>query len=353
MIKVEKEVLVSITGFSTKNWISKITESDNKYAMPVITYAGVSLTGKKILDIAKHGEEQYKCIKALSEKYPSIAAMTSMDLSVEAEAFGAVIDFKDDEVPSIRERLLKDSAMINELDIPEVGTARSSEYLAAAKMASQDINDRPVFGGMIGPYSLAGRLFDISELMVNILIDPESSHLLLSKVTAFLKEYAMMFKKQGADGLIIAEPAAGLLPENMCEEFSSAYIREIIEAVQDDSFMVILHNCGNTVDLVASMVLTGAMGLHFGNAVDMIDLLPNIPANRLVFGNIDPVSVIKNGTPERIKYAVNTLLNKASGYKNFVLSSGCDIPYGTPAENIDALFEALNEYNKKSNRETK
>lgn len=353
MIKIEKEVLKSKTGFSAKSWISKITESDNKYAMPVITYPGVSLTGKKVLDIAKHGEEQYKCIKALSEKYPSVAAMTSMDLSVEAEAFGAAIDFKDDEVPSVRERLLTDSSMINELDIPEVGTARTNEYLAAARMAGQDINDRPVFAGMIGPYSLAGRLFDISELMVHIFIDPENSHLLLSKCTAFLKEYALMFKEHGADGIIIAEPAAGLLPENMCEEFSSAYIREIIDTVQDDSFMVILHNCGNTVDLVASMVLTGAMGLHFGNAIDMIDLLPNIPVNRLVFGNINPVSVIKNGTPEKIKSVVNTLLNKTSGHNNFVLSSGCDIPYNTPAENIDALFEALDEYNKKLHRETK
>ncbi len=133
----------------------------------------------------------------------------------------------------------------------------------------------------------------------------------------------------------------------MCEEFSSYYIREIVEATQDDGFMVILHNCGNTVDLVGSMVLTGAMGLHFGNVIDMADVLPNIPVHRLAFGNIDPVSVIKNGTPDKIKSAVTSILNKTAGYRNFVLSSGCDIPHGTPSENIDALFRALEEYNMK------
>ncbi len=334
-------------GFSVKDWIKKIKDSDSKSAMPVMTYPGVNFTGKKIVDMAKHGKDQYKCIKALSERYPSIAAMTSMDLSVEAEAFGATVDFKEDGIPSIKKRLLSDFIMIEELRIPEVGAARTCEYLEAVKLAGKNINDKPVFGGMIGPYSLAGRLFDISEMMVNILIDPENSHLLLSKCNTFLKEYALSYKKSGADGIIIAEPAAGLLPENMCEDFSSRYIKEIVEYTQDDSFMVILHNCGNTVDLVGSMVLTGAMGLHFGNAIDMTDVLPNIPSNRLVFGNIDPVSIIKNGTPERIKAEVGLLLNKTASYDNFVLSSGCDIPYDTPTINIDTFFDALEEYNRK------
>lgn len=35
------------------------------------------------------------------------------------------------------------------------------------------------------------------------------------------------------------------------------------------------------------------------------------------------------------------------GYKNFVISSGCDIPPATPWENIDAFFEAVNEFYKK------
>jgi uroporphyrinogen-III decarboxylase len=35
-----------------------------------------------------------------------------MDLSMEAEAFGASVNFKDNEIPSIKERLISDSAMI-------------------------------------------------------------------------------------------------------------------------------------------------------------------------------------------------------------------------------------------------
>jgi uroporphyrinogen decarboxylase len=346
-MKVEKVILKSKKFSNIKSWISSVAGSELRNAMPVLTYPGLNFTGGKVRDIVTRGEAQYNCIKAVAERYPAVASVMAMDLSVEAEAFGTCVDFKDDEIPLVKERLIRDSAMIQKLKIPRVGAARTSEYLEAAKLAAGNINDKPVFGCMIGPFSLAGRLFDISEMMVLTLMDPENSYVLIAKCTAFLKEYALMYKKCGMDGIMIAEPAAGLLSARMCGEFSSVYIREIVDYVQDDSFMVILHNCGNTVKLVESMASTGAMGLHFGNAVDMMEILSKAPPDRLVFGNIDPVGIIMNSDPHKIKSAVGNLLERTAGYRNFILSSGCDIPFGTPEENIDAFFEALEEHNKK------
>jgi len=67
----------------------------------------------------------------------------------------------------------------------------------------------------------------------------------LEKATSFLIAYAQAFKDVGANGIIITEPAAGLLSPLMCASFSFEYIKKIVDAVQDDHFMVILHNCGN------------------------------------------------------------------------------------------------------------
>jgi uroporphyrinogen decarboxylase len=94
------------------------------------------------------------------------------------------------------------------------------------------------------------------------------------------------------------------------------------------------------------MLGTGAAGFHFGNAVDMCEILPQVPQNRVVFGNLDPAGVIKNSSPEIIKAKTKELLTRTSPYNNFVISSGCDIPPGTSIENIDAFFEAIAEYNK-------
>jgi uroporphyrinogen decarboxylase len=335
----------SIMEIKMKDWTESVIKETSKKALPVMTYPGLDFTGKKILDIVTNGNDHFECIAALSDKYPNAGTVIVMDLSVEAEAFGSEILFSKDEVPTIIAPLVTTSDEISNLKVPSVGDGRTAEYLKATSLASKHITDRPVFGGMIGPYSLAGRLFDITEMMTFVLMDPDAAQQLLYKSKEFLKEYALAFKKAGANGLIIAEPAAGLLSADMCDMFSSVYVKEIVDYVQDDSFMIILHNCGNTNEQVETMASTGAMGLHFGNAVDMMDILPQVPPNIIALGNISPSEVFLNGNPTSMRNEVLSLLERTASYKNFVLSSGCDVPPGVPHENIDAFYRALDEFN--------
>lgn len=330
-----------------REWMSNLTASAARKTLPVMTYPGLGLVGLGIMDVISNGEKQYKCIKALAGKYPTAAAVTIMDLSVEAEAFGSPVKYSDNEVPTVSGRIITDEEEAQALKIPEVGEGRTGVYLEAARLAAKNIKDRPVFGGEIGPFSLAGRLFDMTEIMVAVMLEPEGVNIVLEKATEFLVEYAKAFKAAGANGIIIAEPAAGLLSPKLCEEFSSRYIRRIVEAVQDEYFMVILHNCGNTVNLVPSLVGTGSMGLHFGNAVDMRDILPQVPADRVAFGNVDPARVFKNGSASEVFDVTTGLLENTRQFTNFVLSSGCDVPPGTAEENVNAFFRALRKYNNK------
>jgi uroporphyrinogen decarboxylase len=328
-----------------REWAAGIIAGKERQVIPIMTYPGLHFTGKTIYDLSTNGEDHYKCIKALADNYPTAASVSVMDLSLEAQAFGADIIVSEDDVPTIKDNLLKDISDIAKLQVPKVGAGRTVEYIKAATLASKNITNKPVFAGMIGPFSLAGRLSDMSEFMVNVMIEPDASHELLKKCTSFLKEYAKAYKEAGCNGVVIAEPAAGLLSYETCHEFSSAYVKQIVDYVQDDNFIVILHNCGKTVELVPSMLSTGAAGFHFGNAVNMIDILPQIPADRFACGNVDPSGVFRGGNPESVKKTVKELLNKTKHYKNYILSSGCDVPPKTPKENVDAFFEALKEFN--------
>jgi uroporphyrinogen decarboxylase len=151
----------------------------------------------------------------------------------------------------------------------------------------------------------------------------------------------MALKEAGANGVVMAEPAAGLLSNDDCIEFSSKYVKEIVDRVQDDSFSVVLHNCGNTGHCTQAMVMTGAAAYHFGNKCRMAEVIKEVPPTALAMGNIDPVSVFKEGTPEQMRTAVRQLLDEMKDYPNFVLSSGCDTPPHTPEENIEAFFEEI------------
>ena len=181
--------------------------------------------------------------------------------------------------------------------------------------------------------------------MMQIMLEPELVHILLEKTTKFLIEYAKAFKEHGAHGIIIAEPVAGLLSPDLCDEFSSKYVKKIVDNVQDDNFIVILHNCGNTENLVSSMLSTGSKLYHFGNVVDLAAILTQVPSNIIVSGNIDPATIFRNGTSDDVRTETMRLLEKTSNYNNFIISSGCDIPPETPMENIDAFFEIVRKYN--------
>lgn len=128
--------------------------------------------------------------------------------------------------------------------------------------------------------------------------------------------------------------------------YATPYIRRIVDAVQDDSFTVVLHNCGNTGQCTAAMVATGARALHFGNRIDMAQVLKEVPEELLVMGNLDPVGIFKQGTPEQVAAATTALLEQTRGARNFVLSTGCDLPPHVPEANLRAFFEALEAYNR-------
>jgi uroporphyrinogen decarboxylase len=236
---------------------------------------------------------------------------------------------------------------IDRLTLPSLDKGRIPQYLRAAKLAVRSISDRPVFAGCIGPFSLAGRLYGLSELMMEILLQPEPIHLLLEKCTTFLLNYIERFKSLGANGIFMAEPAAGMLSPEACHSFSSDYIRRIVEQLQDDHFLIILHNCGNTNPLVESMQSTGAGALHFGNSCDIISALERIDPDRLVMGNLDPVGVFRMGSADEVSQKTKNLLLATQSYKNFIISSGCDIPPGVPGSNTEAFMKAVEDFNKR------
>lgn len=330
-----------------KQWQADVLAAKDIKAVPIMTHPGIELIGNTVKNACCDGEVHAAAVCALAKKYPTHAATVIMDLTTEAEAFGAEVHFTENEVPAIIGHLLDNAEDIRDLKVPSLKAGRVPQYLKANLLAAESITDRPVFGGCIGPFSLAGRLYDMSEIMVLIYQDPEAAHELLQKCTDFILKYCLAMKATGVNGVIMAEPAAGLMSNEDCKTFSSVYVKKIIDAVQDDFFTVVLHNCGNTNHCTEAMVSTGATALHVGNKCDMEVVLQDTPAEILCMGNLDPVSVFKDSTPEEMYSHTTKLLEVCAKYPNFVLSSGCDTPPHTPLANIEVFFEALNTFNNK------
>ncbi len=322
-------------------WLKDLKRQKNKKAMPILSFPGVQLLGISVKEMVTDGNLQAKCIKAIADRYDTLASVCLMDLSVEAEAFGSPVIYSDIEVPTVTAKIIETKEDAESLAIPKVGDARTGEYVKAANKAKALIKDRPVFAGHIGPFSLAGRLFGMTDVMLMSLTEPDTVKTVLEKCTRFLIEYAKAYKDAGADGLIIAEPAAGLLSPDLNNEFSVAYIRQIIDSVQDGSFIIIYHNCGNTMPLVLGILQTGAKIFHFGNSVNIEKILEIMPSDYIVMGNVDPSGLFRIGTQEQVAARTGELMQLTKKYSNYIISSGCDIPVASPLKNIDAFFEAV------------
>ena len=287
-----------------KRWLEELRGAPVKKAMPVLSFPAIQLMGISVRELISSSDAQARGMQLVAQR-------------TEARA----------------------------LAVPPVGAGRTGLYIEAIEKAVGLITDRPVFAGVIGPFSLAARLLDVTEIMIYCYEEPDMVHVLLEKATQFITEYCKAYKEAGANGVVIAEPVAGLLSPALSAEFSGPYVKQIVDAVQDDSFLVIYHNCGNsTIQMIDSILETGSAAYHFGNAIDMAEMMAHIPAGTVAMGNVDPAGEFRNGTPESIRAATLGVMDACCKYPNFVISSGCDIPPLSRWENIDAFFAAVNEF---------
>lgn len=328
-------------------WVKDQIAAPTKKAVPVLSFPAIQLMGINVKDLISDSDLQAKAIKTVADRVDSGASVSLMDLSVEAECFGSEIHISEDEVPTVLGHVVETEEEADALVVPEVGAGRTQINIDAIEKAVGMITDRPVFAGVIGPFSLAGRLLDVTEAMIYCYDEPDMVHTVLEKVTEFLIKYILAYKEVGAHGVVMAEPLAGLLSPGLAEEFSAEYVKKIVDAVQDDNFILVYHNCGNCViPQIDSILSTGSKVLHFGNAIDMAEMMPKIPADVLAMGNVDPAGQLKDGTVESVKAVTTEIMEKCCKYPNFVISSGCDIPPMAKWENIDAFFEAVEEFYK-------
>lgn len=309
--------------------------------LPVLSFPVAKKLGRSLGDFVKSADLQVETLCWIAAHVPTDVVLGPMDLSIEAEAFGATIRFDADDVPAVTGQLVADESAVAALAVPAPDAVRcrvAAEAIARTKAASVG---KPVYAGMIGPFSLAGRLMNENEIMFQIMDEPETVQALLEKTTEFLISYGQALKAAGADGLFMAEPLAGVISPSALAEFSAPYVTRIVAALQTPDFPIVYHNCGSNVIKAAEAIFAqGAAGYHFGNAVDLKALLAVAPADALVMGNVDPVTVLTQGTPETIRAATDALKTACGPYPNFVLSSGCDIPAGAPWENLAAFFDA-------------
>ncbi|MEW6070993.1 MAG: uroporphyrinogen decarboxylase family protein [Planctomycetota bacterium] len=315
-----------------------------RLALPIGLYAGLEFAGATVRDAVCGPAVQVAAIQALHARLETPVLMTAMDLSLEAEAFGCEVRMSAAEVPAVVGRRASDAAGIAALPDPRPGDARTGVPLEAVRRLAAAAAGAPILGCMIGPFSLAARIFGFAEALEATSAEPPTVLALLEKATAFLVRQAQAFRAAGADGVVVAEPAAGLLSPAALARFSAPFAGRIVAGAQGPDFAIVLHNCAAKLVHLTAARAAGAEILHFGSPMDLPAALRRVAGEAILAGNLDPTAVFLHGTPATVRQRTQELLAATADQRNLIVSSGCDIPPGTPLANLEAFVAAVREH---------
>lgn len=260
----------------------------------------------------------------------------------EAHGFGAKVIIPENAVPYCKEHLITDLGMIGKLKpVSPYDDARMLDRIKAVALFAKKVKGEiPIIGWVEGALAEAADLRDISLVMMDLMLEPDAMFELFEIIYQQQKLFAKAQVEAGADFIGIGNAAASLIGPQLYEQFCLEYDSRIIRDIQEMGAKAKLHICGNTGPLLPLLAKTGVDIFDVDHVVDFEKAVEAFRGTKTaVNGNLDPVTEMMSATVEEVKAATQKRLDAADD--NTLISGGCEIPRGTPDENMKAMDEML------------
>jgi MtaA/CmuA family methyltransferase len=279
----------------------------------------------------------------------NIKAMEDFDLDMvglisdpyrETSAFGAPVEFIPEGVPKCKKIIISSIDDVNALKNPDVYKAeRTLDRIKGAEHYQEKLKGTvPVIGWIEGPLAEACDLAGVSEMLMQLMMDPDFSNRLMDKVMVTAKDFAKAQIEAGCSVIGIGDAVCSQISADMYELFVMDRHKELIDFIHDSGAAVKMHICGNISHLLTSLKNVGMDILDLDWQVDVNDAREILGAETILCGNINPVTVQDARANELEKMSAD-LINVQKNQK-FILSAGCEITVNTPAENLMAMRNA-------------
>ena len=280
------------------------------------------------------------------------SVVVPFELTVEAEVFGAPINFFEDRIkwPSVKKLIAKDASDLKLPSKPngvrQIG--RISTVCEAIKILKKEFEGKvPVIAYICCPFeSIGSYLVDSAEFFKKCKSEPETIHEFMRIATPYYAEISNAFKEAGADIITFREEAVSLnnIHPKYFDELVKPYLKDLINRVKPPR---ILHACGQlwspALEIVTKLVECGAEALTIEESTPMDkarEIVDKIKPMHPLGGNINAYRIIHQGPREKIREWVKTVIEQGSDMP----MPGCDFWLETPTEHIKAFVEAVREY---------
>ena len=317
--------------------------SDRAPVIPQVFGHAAVLAGVPLDQYLQDGALLARCQLQALDYYGYDAVFALMDVNVETEALGSVLNFRPDQYPTISAYALSLHDPLDALAVPDPHRAgRMPELLKAASLLRQAVGDDVlVVGCVLGPMTIATQLLGL-EAALNLAIDqPDRFGRLLDFTTAVAIRFGTAQLAAGAHLPIVFDPASTpeVIPAQFYREFVLPRLQQVFAAFKAaGSAANWLHTAGATIPILPYYPQAGVELANIDYCVDPQAALQALP-NTCIDGNIKPLAFV-TATPAVIDAEATRLLDLFAPRGGFILSSGCEIPPEAQPANIKAMVTA-------------
>ena len=264
---------------------------------------------------------------------------TMSDPAREAADCGAVVEYFDHQPVAIVEdqALLADKTKLARLKIPDpLGGGRMHNSLKGLALYKERVGrDKMIEGWIEGPIAEGADLRGINTLMMDFFDDPP----FVRDLFAFVIEMELRFAREqlnaGADVIGVGDAAASLVGPDIYDEFVWPYEKKLVDGIHALGGKVRLHICGNTRRILEGMGKLGCDIVDLDSMAPIHEARQKMGPNTILLGNLNPVTVLRNGDPAGVTAAIAECHHQAG--TRFIVGAGCEVPRDTPPENLRAL----------------
>lgn len=325
-------------------------------ARHVLEGAGLRMAGTQA-DPAVMADAQL----AAAEMFGHDSAMASFGcLTVEADAFGARVEQPLDYYPIVTTRPLEDDRDLGRLAEPNPSVSGrmplAIEALSLLRQRARD--DLFIMGMVVSPFLVACELRGMTNLLTDLLADPPYAEALLERITEGSGRYVEAMVASGAcDGVMFENAGANreLIGPHHLAQFVMPYHRRLLATARaaNPDVLLIEHNCADTpyfTDILENDIDgisfahgdVAAIKQDHGIDCHLAHTNPGACQNRVCLHGEPSAQRLKArmGNVEARACIESTRPTEGTNPAPFVLSTGCEIPFKTPVENIKALARA-------------
>jgi uroporphyrinogen decarboxylase len=318
---------------------------------PLAVHYCARFAGRSLREYTSDASVLADCVLRYYEAFRPDAIWLSADTWVTAQAMGAAVRFPADDQPMCGDGtpLVRCAADVDRIPPPDPSSQGRFPLMLDAmrrlrKALGEDVFLVACFDQY--PFSLACALLGAETAMLCVTDDRPLLDAVMERAMEYALAYAQALADAGADMLSGGDSPAGLLGPRLYAEVALPWEKRLIARLKAVvNVPVALHICGNATPLLTSMAASGTDVLELDHAVSAAVAAERIGPDVAIWGNLDPVGLLAQGTAEQVRHATIDLVQtmRRCGHRRFVLSSGCTLAVETPSKNIRAMLDAARE----------